>query len=240
MTETLWNPEKRMAVFDGDLFVHAAANKYNDYDSCLPAIEYIEQEILFHREILNLDDFHIFATAGGNFRKEISAKYKANRKKQEPPRHLVACYKYLYEDWSAIAERGYEADDLLGIYITENPEHLLISYDKDLKQIPGWHYDWRHYDLFFINEEEADYYLAIQMLQGDRSDNVQGIKGIGPKKAEKLLQDTERNQQELLSRVWEVYKDNDLSWDEYVENYKLLKILKTKKLEWPELNEIRK
>lgn len=232
----IWQPTKREAVLDGDLLVYAAAAKFNNDSKPDAAFKYIENELLWHRDALELDDFQIFTTAGGNFRKELSDTYKANRQKTERPQWLVPCYKYLAIEWKSYAERGYEADDLLAIAITENPDMLLVSYDKDLNQVPGWHYDWRKYSLYYVTPEEGDYFLARQMLQGDPSDNIKGVKGIGPKKADKLLEGVAT--EALLPTVLEIYKTHDMAWDEFRTNYQLLKILRSKEMKWPELDDL--
>lgn len=234
----LWNPRERKAVIDGDLLVYAAAAKFNKDTSPDAAYAYIENELLWMRNVLDLDSCEIFTTAGGNFRKDVADTYKAHRKVSDRPQWLIPCYKYLYDKWHSHSERGYEADDLLGIAVTENPDWLLVSYDKDLNQIPGHHYNWRKYELYYVTPEEGDYFLAKQMLQGDAADNIKGVPGIGPKKAEKLLEGQPR--ETLLEHVFQVYKDNDLSWEQYSQNYRLLKILRSKEIRWPELEEIQK
>lgn len=231
-----WNPPVREAAVDGDLFVHAASNKFNTADTNEEALAYIDRELRFVRDTLELDDCTIFLTAGGNFRKEIDPNYKLHRAKRERPKYLLDCYRYLYEEWGAVSERGYEADDLLGISVTEQPDRLLVSYDKDLKQIPGWHYDTRNFTLSYVTPEEAERFFMLQLLMGDAADNVKGIKGIGPKKAEKLLDEYGYN----LPSVATIYQLHDHSFECLVSNYKLLKILTTRELSWPELDDLEK
>jgi 5'-3' exonuclease len=64
----------------------------------------------------------------------------------------------------------------------------VVSIDKDMAQIPGWHVNPTKDDFpRWVSEEEADYFLALQWLTGDSTDGIPGLPGIGPKKAEKLL-----------------------------------------------------
>ena len=63
----------------------------------------------------------------------------------------------------------------------------MISYDKDLDQIPGWHYNWYHDKMYHVEPHQANRFLACQCLAGDMTDNIPGVKGIGPKKAELIL-----------------------------------------------------
>jgi DNA polymerase-1 len=229
-----WAPKVRSAAVDGDLYVHGAANKHNKEDTNEGALSYIERELTFLRDTLELDDWTIFLTAGGNFRKDISPTYKLHRAKREKPKYLLDCYRYLYEQWGAVSERGLEADDLLGIACTENPERLLVSYDKDLRQIPGWHYDTRNFTLSYVNPQEAERFFLTQLLMGDAADNVQGIKGIGPVKAGKLLAEHGYS----LPSVLGIYRANDLPFEDFASTYKLLKILTTREMKWPELDEL--
>lgn len=232
-----WQPKgPREAVFDGDLLVYNASSKYEKERTKDKALDYIENSLLFFRELLSLDDFSIYVTAGGNFRKELNPEYKANRKQSLKPRYLVDCYTFLFDEWKAEAERGYEADDLIAMDITRNPEKLLVSYDKDFKQIPGWHFDWRSFLQFYVNKEEAGKYLALQMLTGDRADNVKGLKGIGPVKAQRILDSIPAEQ--TLAKAWEVYKDFDKTWEEFVINYKCLKIITDRDKPWQEIESI--
>lgn len=172
---------------DGDLLIYSGAARFNEEETFDKLGRYLDEELTYIKEDLALDDFTIFVTAGGNFRKEVYPEYKANRAKREKPRWLSDCYRYLYEEWAAEAKRTYEADDLLGIAVCADPTSILISYDKDLDQIPGTHYNWRKRKRYFVTEQEADYFLALQSLAGDPVDNIPGIRGIGHKRAAEIL-----------------------------------------------------
>jgi DNA polymerase-1 len=83
-----------------------------------------------------------------------------------------------------------EADDIMGIAQTngKTPDTVIVSVDKDMRQIPGWHLNPHKEDFpVFVTEAEADWLFHMQWLSGDQTDGYGGIKGIGPKKAEKIL-----------------------------------------------------
>lgn len=228
----IWSPQVRVGCVDGDLLVYAAAARLEKEEDSDAVFARLDENLNELRETCGLDDMEIYVTAKGNFRYEAYSEYKANRKETVKPRWLLPCYKYLYATWSPIAEVGYEADDLLGIRLTEHPDMLLMSYDKDLKQIAGWHFDWRKNEYTYVPPEQADRLLYLQMLQGDRADNVPGVPGIGPKKAEAYLDENGYT----LAAVRAMYIDRGICYDNFAAYYKCLKILRNKDLAWPELD----
>ena len=59
-----------------------------------------------------------------------------------------------------------EADDIL--CFLQTPDTFIYSNDKDLKQIPGTHFDFDKKDLVEISEEEAFRNLCYQMIVGKK------------------------------------------------------------------------
>ena len=86
-----------------------------------------------------------------------------------------------------------EADDVIGILATydNGEERIVVSEDKDLLTIPGMHWDIKNQTLWEQDKHTADYLFYKQALTGDSVDNYQGCPGIGPKKAEKILNECE-------------------------------------------------
>jgi DNA polymerase-1 len=82
---------------------------------------------------------------------------------------------------------GLEADDVMGILATKpgKDKKIIVSRDKDMRTIPAMVWDGTRF--FNITQEQADYQHLLQTLTGDASDGYKGCPGIGPKKAEKLL-----------------------------------------------------
>ena len=130
----------------------------------------------------------------GNFRKDLYPLYKANRNRDYEPEHAAALnygHKYMVEKYNAVQADGMEADDLVCIWAYEAREaernFLIAGIDKDLKQIPGHHYNFNKQEFDFVDDDTAHLNLMLQCLTGDGGDNIPGIKGIGPKKADKIL-----------------------------------------------------
>jgi DNA polymerase-1 len=147
---------------------------------------------------------YFFTTCRNNFRKQIDTEYKANRKgKSNKWVNKLRHYLIDYLEGSYASDE-YEADDLIyfNSQLLEVDDYIICSIDKDLRQIPGLHYD--YYQLKkqdeegneykvrkgfqYVTKESAENLIFEMMLTGDVSDNIKGIYGIGKKKAEKLLQ----------------------------------------------------
>jgi 5'-3' exonuclease len=79
---------------------------------------------------------------------------------------------------------------------------IIASVDKDLLQVPGKHYNFVKNELYDISPQEGLKKFWTQMLVGDVADNIFGIKGIGPKKAEKIFEYIYEEDLELLNRAY--------------------------------------
>lgn len=146
----------------------------------------------------------IFLTGSNNFRKKIDPLYKANRT-QERPQHWQACRDYLVKKHKAVIVEGMEADD--GMAWNQTTETTIASIDKDLLMIPGHHYNWVKKEFKEVTEDMAQQFFYQQLLIGDVSDNVFGIRGIGPKKAEKALGEL-FTVDDLFEKVRAMYDDD--------------------------------
>ena len=136
---------------------------------------------------LNVDvkTLQLCFTSSDNYRKIIDPEYKANRKDKPKPKYLADVRDYLESSVSRCPTMSYdslEADDIVC------GGDIIASVDKDLLQIPGLHYNLTTQQTIRVSDIDAEHNLLIQVLTGDATDNIQGLKGIGPKKAEKLLE----------------------------------------------------
>lgn len=152
--------------------------------------------------IVRADEYVGVFSPSKTFRNEVYkfAPYKGTRTKELidwKERFAPVIKQHLTDEWGFVTVPGLEADDvvcaLAEYYDQRNEEWIILSPDKDLKQIPGLHYDYKKEGAVpcRVNHEEASKAFWISMLTGDTSDNVCGIPGIGPVKAEGLLKGTE-------------------------------------------------
>ena len=150
-----------------------------------------------------------FDSKGKNFRHELYTDYKANR--SEMPDEIQIQLPYLWELLEAmnipiLRVGGVEADDIIGTVAKmcdkENLQCNIVSGDKDFMQLIN--------DKTFLYAPQArkrakeifdkkkvlekwgvgpEHIIDLLGLMGDSSDNVPGVQGVGPKTAQKLIQD---------------------------------------------------
>lgn len=127
-----------------------------------------------------------------NFRLNVLSTYKANRKNTVRPVLLPELRKHLAEKYQCYQMPTLEGDDVMGILATSSRfikgERIVVSEDKDLRQIPGLLYNPRSMDTpLLITKEMGDEYFYMQILTGDPTDNYSGCPGVGPVKASAIL-----------------------------------------------------
>lgn len=134
------------------------------------------------------DKYQVYISGPENYRYNIDPNYKANRKDTPRPEWLQPVREYLVTDWNAQVCDGIEADDALGIEQTHAGEETVIcSIDKDLKQIPGRHYNFVTNEFDYVSPRQALLSFYTQLIMGDRSDNIQGYDGKMRQKVPQFL-----------------------------------------------------
>ena len=112
-----------------------------------------------------------------------------------------------------------EADDAMGIYATAHPGNIIVSPDKDMRQIPGKLYNLT--DTTYITPEEGAQWHLIQTLAGDQTDGYSGVPGIGVKRAELLFDKEGYSWQTVLK----AFTDKGLTEKDALLNARLARIL---------------
>ena len=129
-----------------------------------------------------------------NWRNAIYPEYKANRDRGARPVLHSEISRHLNIEYETFERPSLEADDVMGIlstspYIIEG-EKVIVSLDKDMETIPGLLYNPdTDQSPRLIRPDQADYKHLEQALTGDQVDNYPGCPGVGPKKAQEILQD---------------------------------------------------
>ena len=148
----------------------------------------------------------VYDTKYPSFRKKLYSDYKANRLSM--PDDLVPQIPYIKKFvknlfLSSFEEKGYEADDLIAslVELSKNQSipSCIVSSDKDLMQLLTYKNTYmfdamKSKDIYpkdvkeklGVDPKNVTDYLA---LVGDSSDNIPGVKGIGPKSAASLIEE---------------------------------------------------
>ena len=211
----------RLAIIDADIICYRVGFASDDVDEavCLGRVTALVNEIVYQN--LQCDDYKAYITGRGNYRDAIAVTepYKGNRKDAKRPIHYDAIRTHLQRLGAELVE-GQEADDAVAIEATKTGGWI-VSIDKDLDQVAGWHYNFVKHEEYYVTEEQGLRNFYTQMLTGDRTDNIIGLKGIGPKKAEKILIDC-KTEEEMYAAVVKSYLEAGLTEERVTENGHLL------------------
>lgn len=165
-----------------------------------------------------------YLSGGGNFRKALATirPYKGNRGEFDRPIYYDQIRDYLINVWKAEVVEGEEADDAIGVrakeitsnqgkeskYKSASKEEglipIVVSIDKDLLQIPAFHYNWVKGEKAKVTPAQGLKFFYQQLLTGDDTDNIAGLRGVGEKTAIKMLGDLTK-EKALFSCVREAW-----------------------------------
>lgn len=190
-----------------------------------------------------LEPTHIAIAWDGKslFRHKLLPSYKANRKAAPEALRRDDAFALIYRFQAAARIFSYhspffEADDVIAAWwaaITDPAAEIVIaSGDKDLLQLLGPNPFgtrtiahrfgdpelWTAERFEDVNGYEPERWPLIGALMGDSSDNIEGIRGIGPKKAVKMLRDHGWDLKEAVrvrfpeeeTRIWTNFRLMDL------------------------------
>jgi hypothetical protein len=219
-------------LFDADVLAYRCAWSEKD-SSAEEAVLKLEE--LISNIIGEVDPWgskgnrYFFLTGKGNYRHDIAktAVYKGNRKDTPKPEHLGILRTHMMLKFDAIVSEGNEADDLIGIYanLSGYDNVVVVSIDKDFEQLPTTIFNPTKWEWKTVDTWTATKNFYKQILMGDRVDNIIGINGVGPVKAEKILEGCD-GEKALYSACVESYLNMGLntldSQDRVLENGRLL------------------
>lgn len=204
------------ALIDADLLVYECAfgaeNRETGQIYSFESVRIkLDKKIADILDAVGATEHTLFLTGEGNFREDIadSKPYKGNRK-QPRPWHYQNTRVYL-ESLGAVVIDGMEADDAMAIEQMKDYSQaesmsmcntVICSRDKDLRQVPAYHYGWEvhnqpEYKMTWVDElgeielvEKEDKHGKIkksikgtglkffysQLITGDPTDNIPGLR----------------------------------------------------------------
>jgi hypothetical protein len=225
-------PNNLVPLIDADIIVYRVgfANKEHEPLSyTLQSAKTVLDSI--YNTFPNAPEKKVYLTGKGNFRDEVATLqiYKGNRDPNNKPEYYDEIREYIRDFHNAHIIEGKEADDALGIEQWKNKDRstCIVSIDKDLLCIPGWHFNWVKGEMHYQTLAEADKMFWTQMLTGDSTDHVVGCgervpkvyktgakagqtrlvrEGVGPKEAAQIIASTDGSRTEMHVRVLQEYE----------------------------------
>lgn len=152
-----------------------------------------------------------------NYREAIYPQYKANRDPSHRPFWYEDIKQYLLDKGALYSNEGDEADDAMGIAqmdaIRKGKQSVICTNDKDLDMIPGLHYNWSKSKIdlgvYEVDELEGMRFFYTQLLTGDTTDNIPGLKAHTGRMATAKLKSQLQvlfTEAEMYEYVVDVYK----------------------------------
>ena len=218
-------------LVDADYIVYksCAATEYEiDYgsDVIVVASRFSDAMSMIERELdkvrlnfpFELEETQLFFSDSINFRKTLDPAYKGHRNRKKPCGYR-RCINELHTLYKCVIMSELEADDALGIAATLYTGNVIVSPDKDMRQIPGQLFNME--EMMSVTAEEGRRWHLIQTLAGDQTDGYAGVPGIGVKRAEALFE----KEGYAWKTVLEAFEAKGLTEDDALLNARLAKIL---------------
>ena len=197
----------------GDDVILVTSRFSEAYKNVTRELDRIKEKFLW-----DVPDPILFFSDSKNFRKKIFPDYKGHRNRKKPCgyRRVIS---ELSKHYEVIKMDELEADDAMGIYATANPGNIIVSPDKDMRQIPGHLYNLD--ETIHIEPEEGAKWHLIQTLAGDQTDGYSGVPGIGVKRAVALFDEEGYS----WKTVVKAFESKGLDEDTALMNARLARIL---------------
>ena len=219
------------ALIDADILRYEVgfASEVGWKNGDLPPFEYVEE--MLHNRLDRIvhgagaTSSTLFLSEGPTFREAIATvkPYKGTRRHVKPW-HFNNLTVYMRDVLGAEIVVAIEADDAMSVrqctaiwnrsIYHENSgnkvdETIICTRDKDLRQVPGWHYGWemgaqpefgpmlvtKEGGGLSLNKKRSEIkgtglpFFYAQVLQGDTADNIPGLPGCGAVRTHDLLED---------------------------------------------------
>lgn len=193
--------KSNLSIIDADSLIYLVGSKYKDVRIRSSALNDLDKFII-HILKVNYSKYYVgfFGKMGGskNFRYDLAKTkpYKGNRPEK------TDWYKYwerimknhMEKVWGFVPVEHVEADDMCSLYAEHHrgskdyDKIVICSPDKDLEQVgETWIYDYRTHESEYITALKGEKNLYRQCIQGDSTDNILGLEGVGKVTAKEFV-----------------------------------------------------
>lgn len=221
------------ALIDLDIVVVRAANMAATEDPESPLLyakRMVQDTIDDWTERAECDQYNLYRSCrrSSNFRRLICSEYKANRDKarnEDKENFLITLWQWVMSRYPVIwgENLGIEADDMIAMAGVRK-HGVMVTIDKDLKTVPGLHFNPdKDTQVRQIGVEQAWYDRIYQWLIGDSTDGITGCKGIGPKKADQIIGDL--NAEEWGPAAYEIYMDRGYTREKALQQWLMVSLI---------------
>lgn len=232
---------KFTGLIDGDLLAYKASSAVQKDiywgDGLYTCHAYLDDAIDQFEEIMGgikgilktnhnveMNDYSfVFSDPNDNFRKHLMPDYKNNRLDKRKPTCYYGLVDWIRNNYESKSSESLEADDVIGINSTPDTT-LIVSLDKDFKTLPTHFYRVNEDQIYWLDEDKANYWHMFQTLVGDTADGYKGCPGIGAVRAERILKDVP--QDKLWETVVNTYKKAGLTEDDALLQARMAYILR--------------
>lgn len=197
-------------ILDGDIIAYRAA-----FWADQEGIDYLPERI--SKDIANwtppnMEQVYIAMSCPRekNYRRSFWPAYKKHREDFKAPDSMKYALECIYDLGLTVrCVDRLEADDLIGMLVSEG-RCIGVTVDKDLRQIPGWHWNPdKEPEPVLVDQDSANYYFYQQWMTGDTTDNIWGLWKVGPAKAKKILD--KHPPEEWDKVIMDLYQEEDWS-----------------------------
>ncbi len=153
--------------------------------------------------------------------------YKSYRKVIRKPVCYNELKKWITNNFKTQSYPNLEGDDVIGLLATGEykDKSVIVSGDKDMRTISGWHCFIIDDSIEYVDANKADYNFCTQVLVGDQADGYKGCVGVGAVKASRVLLD-KKNIDELWEAVINEFVRNKYVPDDAYHQARLARILR--------------
>lgn len=155
-----------------------------------------------------------------NFRHDVATIQGYKEGRGERPPHYYVVRDYLRDNYAYYEADGWvEDDDVMAslqarLTDDEDVKTVICSQDKDMLQVPGWHYNTRSKELFEVSAVQGLKEFYKQLISGDPTDTIPGLYALTGKrnskkyaaKVDQILQNPE-DEAKAYEYVFNLYSD---------------------------------